>query len=112
MPCTCRMVTPYSSPPSTNVRNCSAPDDGSLVATWFMLVRPYSSSCPPDESGQIENQCHRAVAQIRGVVHSFDVAVVRFVTLDVDLLLAVVVVDDEADAPAVALDDDDEPLMQ
>src|SRR5262245_34053767 len=100
MPCTCRMVTPYSSPPSTNVRNCSASDDGSLVATWFMLVGPCSCSCPTDDSGQIENQRHRSVTEDRGSGHTIDVSVVRFEALDDHLLLAEEVVDEETDAPA------------
>src|SRR4051812_49397724 len=112
MPCTCRMVTPYSSPPSTNVRNCSAPDDGSVVATWFMLVRPYSCSCPADDSGQIENERHRSVTEDRGAGHTVDVPIVGFEALDDDLLLAEEVVDEEAHAPPVAFDDHDEALVQ
>src|SRR6185436_6375863 len=106
------MVTPYSSPPKTNVRNCSAPDDGSVVATWFMLVRPYSCSCPADDSGQIENHCHRSIAEDRGAGHTVDVSVVGFEALDDDLLLPEEVVDEEADAAAVAFDDHDEALVQ
>src|ERR1700754_2728641 len=101
MPCTCRMVTPYSSPPSTNVRNCSAPDDGSVVATWFMLVRPYSCSCPTDDSRQTQNQPHASITEDGGAGHSVDVSVVGFEALDDALLLAEEVVDEEADAPAV-----------
>src|SRR4051812_6803523 len=112
MPCTCRMVTPYSSPPRTKVRNCSAPDDGSLVATWFMLVRPCSCSGPADDAGQIQNERHRSVTEDRRAGHTIDVAVVRFEALDHDLLLAEEVVDEEADAAPVALDDHDEALVQ
>src|SRR4051812_34755800 len=113
------MVTPYSSPPSTKVRNCSAPWDGSVVATWFMwqqpwdsLVRPYSSARAADDAGQVENECHRSVAEDRGAGHTVDMSVVGFEALDHDLLLAEQVVDEEADAASVALDDDDEALVQ
>src|SRR5262245_47631002 len=112
MPCTCRMVTPYSSPPNTNVRNCSAPDDGSVVATWFMLVRPYSCSCAADDAGQIENQSHRSITEDRGAGHTVDVAVIGFQALDDHLLLSEQVVDEETDASTVAFDDHDETLVQ
>src|SRR4051812_6562737 len=112
MPCTCRMVTPYSSPPSTKVRDCSAPDDGSLVATWFMLVRPYSCSGPADDAGQIQYQRDRSISEDRGAGHTVDVAIVRFEALDHDLLLVEEVVDEEADTAPVALHDHDEALVQ
>src|SRR3954471_13812248 len=77
-----------------------------------MLVRPYSCAGPADDSGQIENECHRSIAEDGGAGHTVDVPVVGFETLDDDLLLAEKVVDEEGDAAAVAVDDHDEALMQ
>src|SRR5215471_15737479 len=86
-----------------------------MTARWSLpgsLVRPYACSCPTDDSGQIENECHRSVTENRGAGHTVDVPVVRFEALDDDLLLAEEVVDEEADAAAVAFDDHDEALVQ
>src|SRR3569833_1783793 len=111
MPCTCRMVTPYSSPPSTNVRNCSAPVDGSLVATWFMFVSPYSCNCSPEKSRHVQNQRDRSVPEDRGAGHPVDGALIRFEALEHDLLLAEEVGDEQAHAAPGAFDDHVEALV-
>src|SRR5262245_48779869 len=107
MPCTCRMVTPYSSPPSTKVRNCSAPEAGSVETTAFMatalsLWSVHGARAGPgtaDDSRQIEDERHRSIAEDRGTRHSVDVPVIGFEGLDDDLLLAEQVIDEQPDAP-------------
>ncbi len=62
-------------------------------------------------AGQVENQRHRSIAENRGP-DTIDVSVVRFERLDDHLLLAEQIVDEQADALAIAFDDHDEALMQ
>src|SRR6185436_19478403 len=112
MPCTCRMVTPYSSPPNTKVRNCSAPDDGSVETTAFILVSPHASTGATNDSWQIEDQRDRAIPEDGRAGDAVDVAVIGFERFDDDLLLAEEVVHEEADAAAFTFDDDDEPLVE
>src|SRR5689334_6591464 len=113
MPCTCRMVTPYSSPPNTKVRNCSAPEDGSVETTcWFILVNPHAGTGATNDSWQIEDLRNGAIAEDGRAGDAVDVAVIGFERFDDDLLLAEEVVDEETDAAAFAFDDHDEPLIE
>src|SRR5690349_14330824 len=86
-----------------------------MTARWSLpgsLVRPYSCACAADDAGQIQNERHRSITEDRRARHTVDVSVVRFEALDDDLLLAEEVIDEEADAAAVAFDDHDEALVQ
>ena len=65
-----------------------------------------------DQSGHIENQRHRAVAEDRGAGDAVDAPVIGFQRLDDHLLLAEQVVDEQADAAAVAFDDHDQAFVQ
>src|SRR3954447_7795128 len=112
MPCTRRMVTPYSSPPSTKVRNCSASDEGSAVTTAFMSVGPCSSACAPNDSRQIEDQRNGPIAEDGRAGYAVDVPIVGFERFDDDLLLAEEVVDEQTDTAAVAFDDHYQALIE
>src|SRR6185312_6406706 len=132
--CTRRMSTPYVSSPSTKVSTCrvaeaaASPNDGAVgggVAAvivgssssdaWVLL--PACSCCrtkrgEPDEPWQVQNQRDRSISEDRRARDALDVSVVGLERLDDDLLLAEQIVDEQADAPALAFDDDDQTLVQ
>src|SRR5579871_4932252 len=75
------------------------------------LRRPPQRS-GPDESRNIENQCHPPIAENAGAGDAVDPAVIGFDRFDDGLLLTLQLVHEEADPFAIALDHDDESIRQ
>ena len=111
-----------STPTATITTPASASVANSLAFTemlkLFMLPpipsrlgRPAQRGCA-DQSGYIENQRDRAVAEDRGPRDAVDATEIRFQRLDDHLLLAEQVVDEQADAAAVAFHDHDQAFVQ
>src|SRR5690606_3929260 len=123
--CTCRMSTPYSSSPSTKVRNSPLPTpaaaSGVVGASWTVWSDADMGwslgwgACVGGSGGRrhrrrlgeparVDDQRHAAVAEDGGAGHAGDALVVGLEVLDHDLLLAEQLVDLQRQTPAVGLD--------
>src|SRR5688572_18619599 len=108
-----------STPTATITTPASASVANSFVFTVMLkLFMPSSLSSRGPQRGHayqsryVENQCDRAVTEDRCPGDAVDTAEIRFERLDHHLLLAEQVVDEQADAAAVAFDDHDQSFVQ
>src|SRR5581483_5254522 len=74
--------------------------DASPALPWSSRCRPHGGRA--DEPRNIENECHRAVAEDRRARDALDVPVVGFQRFDDHLLLSEQVIDEQTDPPPVA----------
>src|ERR1700722_6907835 len=132
--CTRSMSTPYSSPASMNVKYCSLASVAGLSATVAALA-VLMISIPPkrpaldsrcvrrgrpagrigrraDQIGHIDDEGHCSVPQNGCTGDSHHRLEVGLQALDDDLLLREKVVDEHADARAVRLDDNEQPVFR
>src|SRR5262245_20803991 len=107
-------TTTITMPASASVANSLAFTVMLKAFIWLVLTK----SCRRPQRGDayqsryIENQCDRAVAEDRGPGNALDAAEIGFERFDDDLLLTEQIVDEQADAAALAFDDHDQALVQ
>src|SRR5581483_1834991 len=84
--------------------------DASPALPWSSRCRPHGGRA--DEPRNIENECHRAVAEDGRARDALDVPVVGFQRFDDHLLLSQQVIDEQTDPPPVAFGYDHQALVQ
>src|SRR5579862_7190081 len=87
-----------------------------MAVVMSLPLRPASGRIPQrgdaDQTWKVQNERDGAVAENRGARDAIDLSIIGLERFDDDLLLAEQLIDEQAETAALALDDDDESLVQ